>query len=83
VLTAMSGFSYLGLGVLGVLIFVLWVAGIVDVVRRTDLDRTHRAAWILIIVLLPLVGTILYFVMRPTLPDERDGIIAAQTRRHR
>ncbi len=70
-LTAISGLSYLGGGILGILIFTLWVVGILDVSRRADLDRTHRAAWILIIVLLPLVGTGLYFVMRPTPANQR------------
>ena len=35
-------------------------------------------AWILIIVLFPILGTLGYFIARPTLPAERDEMIAAQ-----
>ncbi len=44
-------------------LIVIWLLGIVDIVRR-DLDRSAKAGWILVVVLLPIVGTILYFVMR-------------------
>ena len=69
-----------GVGILGILILICWVLGLVDVTRRPDFDRGKRAAWILIIVLLPVIGTIAYFISRPTLPDEADKIIKAQTR---
>ena len=64
-------------------ILILWVLGIIDVLKRPDFDRGKRSAWILIIVLLPIIGTIGYFASRPTLPDERDKIIDAQTRGRR
>lgn len=73
-------FATVGIGVLGLFIIVLWVLGLVDVFRRPDFDRGKRAAWVLIIVLLPIVGTIAYFINRPTLPEEREKIIAARTR---
>jgi len=82
-LVALGGFWFLGWGILGILILALWIVGIVDITKRPDLDRGHRAAWILIVVLLPVVGTILYLAMRPTLPDEREQIVAAHSRRHR
>jgi hypothetical protein len=49
--------------------------------QAPDLDRRSRWAWILLILLLPLVGTLVYLAMRPTLPEERDKIAAAQMRR--
>jgi hypothetical protein len=69
-----------GIGILGILILICWALGLIDVFKRPDLDRGKRAAWILIIVLLPVIGTIGYFISRPTLPDEADKIIQAQTR---
>jgi hypothetical protein len=52
--------------ILSVLIVIAWIVGLVDVItRRPDLDRTKRLAWILLIVILPIVGTGLYFVLRP------------------
>jgi hypothetical protein len=58
---------------------IVWICGIADLMtKRPDLDGRHRAAWILIILLFPLVGTLGYFFVRPTLPEERERMIAAQ-----
>jgi hypothetical protein len=35
---------------------------------------------VLLIVVLPIIGTIVYWVSRPVLPEERAKLIAAQTR---
>ncbi len=58
--------------ILSVLIIIAWIVGLVDVIaKRPDLDRTKRLAWILLIVILPILGTALYFVLRTrrTPPD--------------
>jgi Phospholipase_D-nuclease N-terminal len=68
-------------GILLVLIAIAWVIGLVDVVlRRPDLIRTKRLAWVLLIVILPIVGTFIYFALRPTLPEEAEKIISARSR---
>lgn len=72
----------LGGGLLALMVLALWLTGLVDLSKRSDLERGTRLAWILLIVLLPLVGTLIYFAMRPTLPEERDKIIRDQTRLH-
>jgi hypothetical protein len=69
-------------GILLALIVALWVVALVDLFRRPDLDGTHRLAWALLIIILPLIGTIAYFAMRPTLDDEAERIIAREARRH-
>ena len=74
---AIGWFASAGIGIVGLMIVILWVLGLIDVFKRPDFDRGKRAAWVLIIVLLPIVGTIAYFVMRPTLPDERERILNA------
>jgi hypothetical protein len=66
-------------GLIGAAVLVVWVCGLIDLMtKRPDLDGRHRAAWILIIVLFPFVGTLAYFFVRPTLPSEREEMIAAQ-----
>jgi hypothetical protein len=68
-----------GAGLLTVAVAIVWICGIVDLMaKRPDLDGRHRAAWILIILLFPIVGTLFYFFMRPTLPEERERIVAAE-----
>ena len=76
-------FAVFGIGIIGFAVLILWVLALIDLSRRPDLDRTHRMAWVLIIVLLPIIGAIAYLVMRPTLPDEREKIIRDEAARHR
>ena len=66
-------------GLLWIAVTIVWICGIADLMtKRPDLDGRHRAAWILIILLFPLVGTLGYFFVFPTLPEERERMIAAQ-----
>ena len=49
---------------LGVVAVIAWLVAIVDMIRRRrQLSRGQFAAWILIVILLPVLGTILYFVL--------------------
>jgi Phospholipase_D-nuclease N-terminal len=49
---------------LGLAIAVAWIVALVDIVkRRRELTGAAFAAWVIIVVLLPFVGTILYFVV--------------------
>jgi hypothetical protein len=77
---ALGWFATFGIGVFGLAIVALWVIGLVDLSRRPDLDRADRMRWILLIVLIPIVGTVIYWVKRPTMPDEAEQIVAARTR---
>ena len=79
---ALGTFWFLGFGILGLLIAAMWVVGLIDIFRRDDLDQRSRAAWVLIVVLLPLIGTMIYLAKRPTSDTEYQKIAAAQTRRH-
>ena len=59
--------------ILGVVILIAWIVGLVDIIgRRPDFDRTKRLAWILLVVILPIFGTILYFVLRRSASIEAD-----------
>ena len=54
---------------IAVAVAVMWVIGIVDIVRR-HLGATKTVAWLLIVLILPVLGTILYWVLRE--PDARE-----------
>jgi cardiolipin synthase A/B len=51
------------LWLLGFVATIAWIVAIVDMVRRrASLSRGQLAAWVLIVIILPVLGTILYFV---------------------
>jgi uncharacterized integral membrane protein len=56
-------------GILGLVLLAVWVVSIVDIVR-SRLSRGQTAAWLLIVILLPFVGSLLYWALRKRSPDE-------------
>ena len=49
---------------LGAVAIIAWLVAIVDMIRRRrELQRGQFVAWVLIVIILPVVGTILYFVI--------------------
>jgi len=50
------------IGILGLLVFVLDIIAIVDVVKSSA-DAEKKTLWILLILVLPVIGMILYFIM--------------------
>ncbi len=51
------------LWLLGTVAAIAWVVAIVDMVRRrASLSRGQLGAWLLVVIILPVLGTILYFV---------------------
>jgi hypothetical protein len=62
---------------LGILIVVIWVATIVDIIRRRHSRSGGKtAAWILIVLIFPILGTIVYFLVNgaggPVAPRDAD-----------
>lgn len=49
-------------------LFLLWVAVIVDLLRRRDLSIGKKLMWLVIVVLTLHIGVLLYFVFRPIPP---------------
>ena len=56
-------------GFLFVVLLVVWVITVTDMLRR-HLGRGPTAAWLLIVILLPFVGSVLYWVLRKPSADE-------------
>jgi hypothetical protein len=65
----MSGLWQVLGGVLGVAILVIWGITIWEIVR-SHLGAGKTAAWLLIVILLPIVGSALYWVLRKPEADE-------------
>ena len=49
---------------IGVLVVIAWVVAVVDIVRKRH-TRTgaKTAAWILLVIIIPVIGTIAYFLV--------------------
>ena len=69
----------------GVLILILWVFTIVDIIRRRHSRSSGQtAAWILVVLILPVVGTIIYFLVNGASGQSapRDGVDHVGGRRY-
>ena len=49
-----------------VLFLVMWVRGLIDVVRRGDLSTLAKAAWAVGMLVVPFIGLLVYTMFRPT-----------------
>jgi hypothetical protein len=48
------------------LFLVLWVRAVVDVFRRRDLTGAAKAAWTIIMLIVPFIGLLVYMLLRPS-----------------
>ena len=60
------------------LIFV-WGFAVLDIFRRDDTSGFGKAMWLVVVILLPFIGTLIYLLLRPAgaTPEERERIDAA------
>jgi hypothetical protein len=49
-----------------VLFLILWVRAVIDVFRRGDLTGAAKAAWAIIMLILPFIGLLMYMLLRPS-----------------
>lgn len=68
-------------GLIGLVLAAVVIVTIVDVVRR-HLGAGRTAAWILLVLLLPFVGSLLYWGLRRPTKDEVDLALAAERDMH-
>jgi Phospholipase_D-nuclease N-terminal len=48
-----------------ILFLIMWVRALIDVFRRGDLSVGAKAAWAIIMLLIPFIGLLLYYMLRP------------------
>jgi Phospholipase_D-nuclease N-terminal len=48
------------------LFLILWIRAVIDVFRRGDLSVAGKAAWAIIMLIVPLIGLLLYYMLRPS-----------------
>ena len=49
-----------------IIFLVLWIRAVIDVFRRGDLSGAAKAAWAILMLILPLIGLLLYYMLRPS-----------------
>lgn len=49
---------------IGILFLVAWIIGLYKIFT-SSMDSTKKLIWALVVIILPLIGTILFFVIRP------------------
>ena len=49
-----------------VLFLILWVRAVIDVFRRGDLSGGAKAAWAIIMLIVPFIGLLVYTLLRPS-----------------
>ena len=65
------------LTLIAILWFVVWVFVVVDIIRRPQFSTTKKVAWALIVLIFPIVGVLVYLVVRPPDISDRMGSAAA------
>lgn len=55
-------------------IMVLWLGCIIDAISRPDLSGIGKVLWVLFILFLPLIGSLVYILTRPTVVVSRASL---------
>jgi hypothetical protein len=56
-----SGFFALVGGLLSLLAFIFWIWMLIHAITNKGLGDTEKIVWVLVIIFLPLIGSIIYF----------------------
>jgi di/tricarboxylate transporter len=59
-------------------LLLIWTFAIVDIFQREDLHGWLKAVWVLVVLILPFVGTFIYLIFRPrdTVPDQAVSLLS-------
>jgi phospholipase D-like protein len=60
------------LTLIGIVLLLIWILALVDIIRRRDLGTGAKVLWALLVLIVPIIGLIIYFVARPAQPGDRD-----------
>jgi Phospholipase_D-nuclease N-terminal len=62
--------------VISIAVLIIWGISVYDIFRR-HLGPGRTAAWLLIVIILPFIGSLVYWAMRPASPDELEAYAGA------
>jgi len=69
----MTFFEVLFLGLIFIPLILMWVFALIDLFRRHDLHGWQVALWVVLIVFVPIIGVLAYFIARPAPYDLKYG----------
>lgn len=55
---------YRGIDGIAIFVFIFWLYTLVDCVTKESSEGNDKLAWTLVILLVPLIGSLLYYFMR-------------------
>ena len=62
----------------------MFIAIFADIFRRDDISGGVKAGWIILIVILPFIGILIYMIARPKMTEQdRQMLVAAQEQQRR
>ncbi len=64
------------IAVIFVPLILLWAFALADLFRRKGMPAIGRALWLLIIILLPILGPLIYLLIRPAPRGSRVSLLA-------
>jgi len=51
--------------VVGVVVAACWAIALLDLIRRDDLSGWWKLLWVIVLFALPILGTVIYFLVAP------------------
>jgi hypothetical protein len=78
---AFSGVQWVLLLCFLIPVLILWGYAIVSLIGRRDLGIGGKLLWLLAILVLPIIGSILYFMLRPA-PQEQNRRAQLRHKKH-
>jgi len=64
-------------GTVALIVVIVWAITIYDIIRR-HLGAKHTVGWVLLVIVLPFVGALIYWALRKPTPDELQHTLDAQ-----
>jgi hypothetical protein len=61
----------------------MFIGVFADIFRRNDLSGVGKAGWILLIVIVPFLGILIYMIARPRMTEQDKEILAGMQERQR
>jgi hypothetical protein len=78
---AFSGAQWILLLVFIIPVLLLWGYAVVSLIGRPDLSFGGKLLWLLPILIVPIIGSVLYFMLRPA-PQEQNRRAQARHSKH-